>query len=103
MASHQLLLQKRLFILDVRPLTIAAKLSILDVRGSPHYLYLRTNQWTGFYMKGASIMEELMLHENMLQYWHREIEIMTSKNKKNQRWKVSIQNGTWESNYYSKN
>ena len=30
-------------------------------------------------------MEELMLHENMLQQWHREIEIMTSKNKKNQR------------------
>ena len=103
MASHQLLLQKRLFILDVWPLTIAEKLSILDVRGSPHYFYLRTNQWTGFYMIGASIMEELMLHENMLQQWHREIEIMTSKNKKNQRWKVSIQNGTWESNYYSKN
>ena len=85
MASHQLLLQKRLFILDVWPLTIAEKLSILDVRGSPHYFYLRTNQWTGFYMIGASIMEELMLHENMLQQWHREIEIMTSKNKKNQR------------------
>lgn len=39
MASHQLLLQKRLFILDVWPLTIAEKLSILDVCVGPSYVF----------------------------------------------------------------